>query len=215
MWQWVVTGIVTFAATNVDDILVLIMFFSQVGVSLRRSHVVIGQYLGFLVLVGVSLPGFAAGLVVPRPVIGLLGLAPIAIGIHKLLKRGNVVAAIKMDDPSSAAPPKSLLAAFFNPQTYKVATVTIANGGDNIGIYTPLFASSSLAGLGVILVVFLLLVGIWCLVGYHLTRHPAVATVMTRYGHILMPFVLIGIGIFILLENDALSLLGMLGYVKP
>lgn len=209
MWRWVVTGIVTFAATNIDDILVLIMFFSHVGVSLRRSHVVTGQYLGFLVLVGVSLLGFAGGLVVPRPVIGLLGLAPIAIGLHKLLKQGDAVEAVKIDDASPAAPPKSLLAAFFKPQTYKVATVTIANGRDNIGIYTPLFASSSLAGLSIILVVFLLSVAVWCLVAYHLTRHPAVATVMTRYGHILMPFVLIGLGIFILLESDALSLLGM------
>lgn len=209
MWQWVVTGVVTFAATNVDDILVLMMFFSQVDASLRRRHVVIGQYLGFLVLVGVSLLGFVGSLVVPRPVMGLLGLAPIAIGLHRLLIQGEAVAAVKIDDASPAAAPKSLLSAFFKPQTYKVATVTIANGGDNIGIYTPLFASSSLAGLGVILVVFLLLVGVWCLTGYYLTRHPAVATVMTRYGHILMPFVLIGLGIFILLENDAPSLFGM------
>lgn len=208
MWQWVVTGIVTFAATNVDDILVLIMFFAQVDASFRRRHVVIGQYVGFLVLIGISLLGFAGSLVVPRPVIGLLGLAPITIGLHKLLNRGDS-ATVEIDQPSHAALSKSSLAAFFKPQTYKVATVTIANGGDNIGIYTPLFASSSAAGVTVILFVFLLLVGVWCFASYYLTRHRAVATVMTRYGRVLVPFVLIGLGIFILFESATLSILGM------
>ncbi len=42
----------------------------------------------------------------------------------------------------------AILASVLNPQTYKVAAVTVANGGDNIGIYVPLFASSDLTSLG-------------------------------------------------------------------
>ena len=89
MWQQVVTAVVTFAVTNVEDILVLVIFSSQVDGSLRRRHVVIGQYLGFTALLGISLLGFAGSLLVPRPVIGFLGLAPIAIGLQKVVRRGG------------------------------------------------------------------------------------------------------------------------------
>jgi cadmium resistance protein CadD (predicted permease) len=82
-----------------------------------------------------------------------------------------------------------------------VASVTFANGGDNIGIYTPLFASSNLMRLLIFLVVFYLLLGVWCVVSYFLTRQPLVAEVLTRYGHLIVPFVLIALGIYILIES--------------
>lgn len=87
--------------------------------------------------------------------------------------------------------------------------MTIANGGDNIGIYTPLFASSSLVELSVLLCAFFSLVGVWCLIGYRLTHRPAVVTFMTDYGHIVMPFILIGLGVVILFESGSLSLFGL------
>jgi cadmium resistance protein CadD (predicted permease) len=80
----IITGTVTFAATNIDDIFVLMLFFSQVNSRLRPRHIVAGQYLGFTALVAISLLGFLGGLVVPRAWIGLLGLAPILIGVKKL-----------------------------------------------------------------------------------------------------------------------------------
>jgi cadmium resistance protein CadD (predicted permease) len=100
-----------------------------------------------------------------------------------------------------------ILASVLNPQTYRVAAVTVANGGDNIGIYVPLFASSNLPSLGAILSVFFLLVRVWCYVAYQLTSLPAVANVLTRYGRAIVPFVLIGLGIFILLESGTYRLL--------
>jgi cadmium resistance protein CadD (predicted permease) len=90
-----------------------------------------------------------------------------------------------------------------------VAAVTFANGGDNIGIYTPLFASSDLVRLLIVLVVFYALLGVWCYVGYVVTRHPAVAHVLTRYGHLIVPFILIGLGIYIILDSGTLALFGL------
>jgi cadmium resistance protein CadD (predicted permease) len=60
----------------------------------------------------------------------------------------------------------------------------------------------------VILVIFFLMVGVWCVLGYSLTRQPAVARVLTRYGHVLVPLVLIGLGVYILIESETLTLLG-------
>ena len=39
----VITGVAAFAATNVDDIFILMLFFSQVGGQFRNRHVVLGQ----------------------------------------------------------------------------------------------------------------------------------------------------------------------------
>lgn len=78
-------GITAFCATNLDDILILLLFFTQVNASFRRRQIIAGQYLGFGALVLASLPGFFGGLFFPRPWIGLLGLVPIFIGVSRLL----------------------------------------------------------------------------------------------------------------------------------
>jgi cadmium resistance protein CadD (predicted permease) len=209
----IITGILTFAATNIDDIFLLVVFFSQANVSFtnasfRPRHVVVGQYLGFAVLVGVSLLGFLGGLVIPQPWLGLLGLAPIVIGVRKFLGRNKKVEIAESKKPPYPARPL-VFDTLLNPFTYQVIVVTIANGGDNIGIYTLLFASSSLAELSILLGIFFSSVGVWCLIGYLLTHRPAVVTFMTRYGHIVVPFILIGLGVVILLESGTLSLFGL------
>jgi len=85
----------------------------------------------------------------------------------------------------------------------------MSNGGDNIGIYIPLFASSDLLSFALIVGIFYLLVGVWCLVAYFLTRHSGVAKILTHYGHILTPWVLIALGIFILIESETYKLLNL------
>jgi cadmium resistance transport/sequestration family protein len=205
-------GITAFVATNIDDIIILLLFFAQVDTNFRRRHIVIGQYLGFTLLILASLPGFFGGLVVPREWIGLLGLLPIAIGLKQLLNRQEDTAQVQTVtsdfEPSSARNPiVSLLSSVLSPQTYKVAAVTVANGGDNISIYIPLFAGNNLVSLGVILGVFFLMVGVWCAIAYLLTRQPTIAQVLSRYGNAVVPFVLIGLGLFILYERGTFRLL--------
>lgn len=209
----ITTGIAAFAATNIDDIVVLMLFFAQVNATFRRWHIVAGQYLGFTAIIFASLPGFFGGLIVPRTWIGLLGLVPIVIGISYLLKKTTnsvqEVAEHFARSPSNSSV-FSKIAGILSPQIYSVAAVTIANGGDNIGIYVPLFASSDIASLLVILSVFFMLVGVWCYVGYQLTRYRIVAKVITRYSDALIPFVFIGLGIFILIESGTVALLPFL-----
>lgn len=202
--QAAIAASTAFIATNVDDILILMLFFSQTNSSFRRRHIVVGQYLGFIALIIASLPGFFGGLIIPRAWIGLLGFVPIAIAISNLINNKEDEPEIQTVSDSSTA--KNLLVVIA-PQTYKVAAVTFANGGDNIGIYVPLFASSNLAELAVICLTFLVLIGVWCYVAYHLTRHKAIARILTKYGERIVPFVLIGLGIFILLESKTYQLI--------
>ena len=213
-------GVTAFCATNLDDILILVLFFTQIGAGFGCRQIVLGQYLGFTALVLLSLPGFFGSLILPRPWIGLLGIVPIAIGLNRLLNPEEEEEEEELN--LSSAPFSSLI----SPQTYGVAAITFANGGDNIGIYVPLFANSSWEGLLIIIGEFFLLVGVWCYAAYRLTKVSAIANTLTRYGNLLVPFVLIGLGILILidshsLENRGLALLtliiagsGLLGFLR-
>lgn len=208
----IIAGFTSFVATNVDDIIILTIFFSQVNATFRRRHIIIGQYLGFTVIIIASLPGFFGGLIVPKAWIGILGLLPIAIGVSQLInreKKDNEVQVVsgelnhlKVDNSVISS-----LMSVLSPQTYKVAAITLANGGDNIGIYVPLFANSDFTSLLVILSVFFVLIGVWCYIAYLLTRHSTTAHVLTHYGQVIAPYVLISLGIFILIESGTYKLL--------
>lgn len=200
------TGIAAFAATNLDDLVILTLLFSQVNATFRSKHIFLGQYLGFSALVLASIPGFFGGMVLPEHWIGLLGLVPIAIGINQWVNQDN-------DDSESDSEEVNEQSAsgfgILSPQTYSVAAITMANGSDNIGIYVPLFASSEIDELLVIVGVFFSLVGVWCYASYLLTRQQAIAEILTRYGNSFVPFVLIALGVFIILDSQAMTPLAL------
>ncbi|QLE39405.1 transporter [Nostoc sp. C052] len=205
-------GIIAFIATNIDDIIILLIFFSQVDGNFRRRHILLGQYLGFAAIIIASLPGFFGGLVIQREWIGLLGLLPIGIGIHHLVYKEEDTITVQtvssdFNQPTSTNPVLSFLLSILHRQTYKVAAVTIANGGDNISVYVPLFAGHNLASLGVIISVFFIMVGVWCAIAYFLSRQPTIADLLNRYGQAVVPFVLIGLGLFIMYDRGTFTLL--------
>jgi cadmium resistance protein CadD (predicted permease) len=173
-----ITGAIAFPATNLDDILFLTIFFSQTR---QRWRVVLGQYLGFSVLVLISLIGFFSSRILPHDWIRLLGVATIAIGIKKLLVRHD----------ESLKPSR--------PGIFNVALITFVNGADNIGVYTPLFAVSDLSRVLVLIGVLYVLLAVWCAVGYIIHRQQVVAATLNRYGHWLVPIILIGLGCYILI----------------
>ncbi|MBD3881354.1 cadmium resistance transporter [Phormidium tenue FACHB-886] len=182
------------------------LFFGQVGANLQTRQIVVGQYLGFALLILLSLPGFLGGLLIDEAWIGLLGLMPIAIGILKLIKPEDEEEEIQTVSEQFLQSHKWFRFLKLSPQTYSVVAVTVANGGDNIGIYVPLFAGSSAAELGVILAVYFVLIGVWCYVAQRLAQQPGIARLLSRYGDRLVPWVLIGLGLYILIENGSYRL---------
>jgi len=207
-----IEAIIAFTATNLDDIIILLLLFSQVDGNFQRRHIVFGQYLGFIAIIIASLPGFFGGLIIQREWIGLLGILPIIIGLMQLLNKEQeaieiqtVTTEFKQSSPINSL--SSFILSILHPQTYKVAAIKIANGGDNISIYIPLFAGQNFASLGVILSVFFLMVGILCAAAYVLSQHTTIAYILSRYGKVIVPFVLIGLGLFIMYERGTFSLL--------
>jgi cadmium resistance protein CadD (predicted permease) len=186
-------GILAFIATDIDDLFVLMLFFSSP--SYHKWQVVVGQYIGIGALVAVSALGSLLSLLVPEYVIGLLGIVPITIGVIRLLHlRNNSYKSNEIKMPVSK---------WHNHLSIlTVASVTFSNGGDNIGIYTPLFAKYNSA-FEVIYIssIFMIMTAVWCIIAYYLVRHPLIATRMKKTGYIIFPLVLIGLGIYIILTS--------------
>lgn len=201
-----IAGITSFIATNIDDILILMLFFSKNQVQYGTKRIIIGQYLGFTLLILLSLPGLLGGLLIPETWIGLMGLVPIYIGLKSLIQKedeNDEIQLIATDNPSS---PK-FLSRILSKGTYSVAAVTVANGGDNIGIYVPLFASGTIVEFWILVGIFYTMLGLWCYIAFLLTRQPQLAKFLTHYGEKITPWVLIALGVFIIIENKSYLLL--------
>jgi cadmium resistance protein CadD (predicted permease) len=189
-----------FAVTNVDDILVLSLFFGRsAGQQGAARRIVAGQYLGFAALLVITVAAAYGATFLPGSAIPYLGVLPLALGLraawqawtgHRHGGSGGRQREGKQD----------------GPKTLQVAAVTFANGGDNIGVYLPVFAKTGAAGITVYVAVFLVLVGVWCAAGRFLATRPVVARVISRWGHILHPLVLIALGLFILIQGGAFGL---------
>lgn len=207
----VVIGTSAAIATTFDDNIYLTAFFGKVNRKFRPRHVVIGEFIGFTALVLASLPGLLGGLILPAAWVGLLGFLPIAIGTRNLLSREEPMSQDVSPGTVSidTAPPRkqSLWSTLRDRQTYRVSAVTIANGGNNIGIYVPLFASSGFASVGIIVSICYAAVGLWCLLSFCMTRNPLMAPVLSRYGQKVFPLVLIGLGFSILQKSGSFGLL--------
>jgi cadmium resistance protein CadD (predicted permease) len=85
------TAVVVFVSTNVDDLVLVVALFAAASTgALRRWHVVAGQYLGFVVLVIISLLAGQGLTIVPTRWVGLLGLLPVLLGVRGLIKARHI-----------------------------------------------------------------------------------------------------------------------------
>nr|BFE85143.1 hypothetical protein GCM10020093_077440 [Planobispora longispora] len=86
-----------------------------------------------------------------------------------------------------------------------VAGVTVANGADNISVYTPVFRTVGLPATLVTVAVFAVLTAVWCAAGAWLGSHPKVIAAVERFGHRLVPAVFIVLGCVIVLESGVVG----------
>jgi cadmium resistance transport/sequestration family protein len=191
------TSVLAFISTNIDDIFILTLFYGNR--KYKHREIVAGQYLGIIALIAVSLIGALAGLLIEPAYIGLLGLLPIYLGLKEIMeltqnKQENQETSIEGGGQRKT-------------NVLSVAGVTFANGGDNIGIYIPLFATLNWPNKVAMVTVFLTMTLLLCLAAKYLAKHPYVAKKVEKYGHKVTPFVLILLGIYILYESGTFQLL--------
>ena len=138
-----------FLVTNIDDLIVLSLFFGR-GAGQRGTtvRILVGQYLGIAGILGAAvLVSLGAGAFLPPGVIPYFGLIPLGLGVWAAWqgwRRGE-------DDDDAKIEGK-------NVAVWTVAGVTFANGGDNIGVYVPVFLSVGPAAVVAYCIVFLALV---------------------------------------------------------
>ena len=194
----VLQAIGLFAATNIDDIIVLSLFFARgAGQRGTTARILAGQYLGFAgILVAAILVTTGAGAFLPPAAIPYFGLIPLGLGLWAAWEawRGDG----DDDDEAKVAGKKVGVGT--------VAGVTFANGGDNIGVYTPVFLSVEPLAVVAYCVIFLALVAVLVALARFVATRPPIAEVLERFEHILFPIVLIGLGIVILVSGGAFGL---------
>lgn len=202
----IISSFIAFTSTNIDDIFILLALFSQVrteairieGIAVREKakikklYIVIGQYFGFSLIISISIIGSLSSFFIPVLWIGLLGFVPIYMGVKGLLSIRSNKSNEVIDNVSGSL--------------FKVASITLANGADNISIYIPMLASQTLEANIVTLIIFFSMIAIWCFISYILIRTPILAKALEKNGHIIVPIVLIGLGIFILFRSDTITL---------
>ena len=188
-----------FVATNIDDIIVLSLFYAR-GAGQRGTtrKILLGQYLGFGgILLAAVVISLGARSFLPEDALPYFGLIPLALGLYAAWRawrnRGDD------DDDEAKVADKQV-------GILTVAAVTFANGGDNIGVYVPVFATASTTAIIAYCLVFLALVGLLVLAAKYVATRRPIAEILERWEHILFPLVLIGLGIVILLEGGAFGL---------
>lgn len=208
-------AIAAYAATNIDNLFVLLAFLAEAEAA--RGHVIAGQYVGSLSLIAVSL--VLAGVLtrLPAGYVGLLGILPIGVGLAKAWERFGSVNARSLDDdaperpdtPLSAhrpAAPNGVTPASRGSSWWSVACVALANGSDNLAVYVPLYAGHSHGERAFISLIFVAMTGLWCAVAVQLVEHPLLGAPLRRYGTALLPLILLIIGVCVIAQNDTLRI---------
>jgi cadmium resistance protein CadD (predicted permease) len=186
-----------FISTDLDDVLVLLVFFADPRFRIRQ--IVAGQFLGIAILYAVSVVGSWVSLILSPTVIGLLGLVPITMGLKSAWELGIT------SDPNEQVSDRRSAAG--RTDIAAVVAMTVANGGDNVSVYIPLFAMRSGPDIALMGVVFGVMTAFWLYLAYWLTRHRTIGAPVRRYTRLLMPVVFITLGVFILYQAGTVKLL--------
>ena len=195
----VLPAIGLFIVTNIDDIIVLSLFFARgAGQRGTTARITAGQYLGFAGILGAAVVvTLGAGAFLPPEVIPYFGLIPLVLG---LLAAWRTWRAWRDDDDDEGEVNGRALS------VPTIAAVTFANGGDNVGVYVPVFAAVGTAGIIAYSIVFLALVAVLVAAARFVATRKPIAEVLERWERVLFPIVLIGLGIVILVEGGAFGL---------
>jgi cadmium resistance protein CadD (predicted permease) len=192
----VATASALFVGTNLDDILVLAVLNASSRADGRPNgwQIWTGQYIGIALLVVVSLLGALGLALLPENRIWLLGSVPLGVGAYRLIAAVRACRSGAQDSPAAVTGVGGVVA------------VTVANGGDNIAAYTPVFRTSSADEIAVTLVVFALGVALWCAAASWLVSRRKVTRGIERWGHWFVPAVFIVIGLYVFYKGGVLDL---------
>lgn len=199
MGQTIISAIGVYISTSIDYLIILIILFAQLSQNKQKWHIYAGQYLGTGLLVGVSLvAGYVVNFVPEAWMVGLLGLIPIYLGI-----RFAIVGEGEEEEEEEII--ERLEQSKANQLFWTVTLLTIASGGDNLGIYIPYFASLDWAQTLVALLMFAIGIIIFCELSRVLSSIPLISETIEKYKRIIVPLVFIPLGLYIMYESGTIE----------
>lgn len=199
MIQNVVTSIILYSGTAVDLLIILMLFFAKRKSRKDIINIYLGQFLGSVSLILLSLLfAFVLDYIPSKEILGLLGLIPIFLGLKVLL----------LGDSDGEAIAKEGLRKDNKNLIFLVAMITFAScGADNIGVFVPYFTTLNLANLIVALLTFLVMIYILVFSAQKLAQVPSVGETLEKYSRWFVAVVYLGLGIYILVENNSFDML--------
>ncbi|CVS93557.1 Cad superfamily protein [Streptococcus pneumoniae] len=199
MGQTIISAIGVYISISIDYLIILIILFAQLSQNKQKWHIYAGQYLGTGLLVGASLvAAYVVNFVPEEWMVGLLGLIPIYLGI-----RFAIVGEDAEEEEEEII--ERLEQSKANQLFWTVTLLTIASGGDNLGIYIPYFASLDWSQTLVALLVFVIGIIIFCEISRVLSSIPLIFETIEKYERIIVPLVFILLGLYIMYENGTIE----------
>ncbi|RKX09408.1 cadmium transporter [Streptococcus agalactiae] len=199
MIQNVVTSIILYSGTAVDLLIILMLFFAKRKSRKDIINIYLGQFLGSVSLILLSLLfAFVLNYIPSKEILGLLGLIPIFLGLKVLL----------LGDSDGEAIAKDGLRKDNKNLIFLVAMITFAScGADNIGVFVPYFTTLNLTNLIVALLTFLVMIYFLVFSAQKLAQVPSVGETLEKYSRWFIAVVYLGLGMYILIENNSFDML--------
>ena len=199
MIQNIVTSIILYSGTAVDLLIILMLFFAKRKSRKDIINIYLGQFLGSVSLILLSLLfAFVLNYIPSKEILGLLGLIPIFLGLKVLL----------LGDSDGEAIAKDGLRKDNKNLIFLVAMITFAScGADNIGVFVPYFTTLNLANLIVTLLTFLVMIYLLVFSAQKLAQVPSVGETLEKYSRWFISVVYLGLGMYILIENNSFDML--------
>jgi len=199
MIQNIVTSIILYSGTAVDLLIILMLFFAKRKSRKDIINIYLGQFLGSVSLIFLSLLfAFVLNYIPSKEILGLLGLIPIFLGLKVLF----------LGDSDGEAIAKDGLRKDNKNLIFLVAMITFAScGADNIGVFVPYFITLNLANLIVTLLTFLVMIYLLVFSAQKLAQVPSVGETLEKYSRWFIAVVYLGLGMYILIENNSFDML--------
>ena len=187
MIQTVITAVMTFISTTIDDIFVVTVLFADAKTKRDRINIYAGEYIGIMITFALGLAGAFAASFIPEKFIGLLGFVPIIMAVIYIIK--SLKGADDGDDDIKGL------------GVISVALLSLSNGGDNIGVYIPVLTGLDVKDIIITVVVFLVMIAIFCVLAQKIGTVRKIRSFVESYKRIIIPGVLIVLGLMILAEH--------------
>lgn len=196
----ILSAIASFIATSIDYIIILVVLFSAYRKKKGGTRdIVLGQFLGLTILIAVSAAAAFGLAYVPQKWIGLLGFVPMYLGL-KIWLQGE-------EKEEEAAEEEILESAHrFGKLFLSVTVIVLAAGGDNLGVYIPLFTTLNPVALVITILIYYICSAALLALCRGLTAIQGLSETVEKYERIIVPAVFVGLGFMILFENGTLSL---------